>query len=85
MSYDDRQLEELLRLLRPAPEALVARVKELPLHFDEDPDALGDDADDGEAGPDTPPDDHHALPPDDLDAYPDGLDDDDDSPDGDWG
>jgi hypothetical protein len=86
MSYDERHLAELLRLLPPAPEALVARAMELPMHFDDDAGAF--DADDGDDsdGTDTPGyhDDH--MTPHDLDPGDDVFDndDDDDSPD-DWG
>ena len=84
MSYDERQLGELLRLLPAVPDQLLARAKELPLHFGDEADAdagaedRGDDADaprfdEDDAAPPTEP---HAG----GDAF-----EEDDPPGGEWG
>jgi hypothetical protein len=85
MSYDERDLGELLRMLPPAPQRLVSLVQELPQHFADEMDAVvGDDHDDD--GSDTPTIDHHDdPPPHDIDVDPDQFDDDDSSPDDGWG
>jgi hypothetical protein len=85
VSYDERQLGELLRLLRPAPEALVERAKELPLHFDDVDDGWDDADDDGDSGG-TPPYGDDSPSPEHPDPDHDNLlDDDDDSPGDEWG
>jgi hypothetical protein len=83
MTYDDRELGELLRLLPAAPEHLVARAKELPLHFGEDFGEEGAAGDDHEPGT-APHHDDEPQPPFERDA---GVDPfaEDDPPDGEWG
>lgn len=85
MSFDERQLGELLRMLRPVPDELIARAKELPLHFGEE---LGGDEDPGDdANADTSDAPHYEDDP----PLPDDPDPDadvfggDDSPDDGWG
>jgi hypothetical protein len=84
VSYDERQLGELLRLLPAVPEHLLARAKELPQHFGDeaDADAGGDDRDDETDAPRFHEDD--AAPPPETDAGGDAFQE-DDRPDGELG